>query len=150
MMRVSLGTVAGAVAAWVVVVSALHLTINRAPALRGTAARTLQVGGLPVTCNLTLPIASVAMSRDAEGRTVVDVTLADAVAEYSKYSGWPELKESFMTGTVRAAYLLAPMVMDLVESGVAAKIVSLGHRSGAVIMVRTDSTVRLDRLVARS
>jgi copper(I)-binding protein len=82
------------------------------------------------------------MSRDAEGRTVVDVTLADAVAEYSKYSGWPELKESFMTGTVRAAYLLAPMVMDLVESGVAAKIVSLGHRSGAVIMVRTDSTVR--------
>jgi NitT/TauT family transport system substrate-binding protein len=85
------------------------------------------------------------MSRDAEGRTVVDVTLADAVAEYSKYSGWPELKESFMTGTVRAAYLLAPMVMDLVESGVPAKIVSLGHRSGAVIMVRTDSAIRTIR-----
>src|SRR5512145_1173802 len=85
------------------------------------------------------------MSRDAEGRPVVDVTLADAVAEYSKYSGWPELKESFMTGTVRAAYLLAPMVMDLVESGVAAKIVSLGHRSGAVIMVRTDSPVKTFR-----
>ena len=50
-----------------------------------------------------------------------------------------------MTGTVRAAYLLAPMVMDLVESGVAAKIVSLGHRSGAVIMVRNDSTVRTIR-----
>jgi NitT/TauT family transport system substrate-binding protein len=82
------------------------------------------------------------MSRDAEGRTVVDVTLADSVAEYSKYSGWPELKESFMTGKVRAAYLLAPMVMDLVDSRVAAKIVSLGHRSGAVIMVRTDSPVR--------
>ena len=73
---------------------------------------------------------------------MVDVTLADSVAEYSKYGGWPELKESFMTGTVRAAYLLAPMVMDLVESGVPAKIVSLGHRSGAVIMVRTDSAVR--------
>ena len=83
-----------------------------------------------------------AMSRDAEGRTVVDVTLADSVAKYSKYSGWPELKESFMAGQVRAAYLLAPMVMDLVESGVAAKIVSLGHRSGAVIMVRTDSPVK--------
>jgi NitT/TauT family transport system substrate-binding protein len=85
------------------------------------------------------------MSRDAEGRTVVDVTLADSVAEYSKYSGWPELKESFMTGKVRAAYLLAPMVMDLVDSGVPAKIVSLGHRSGAVIMVRTDSPVRTIR-----
>jgi NitT/TauT family transport system substrate-binding protein len=82
------------------------------------------------------------MSRDAEGRSVVDVTLADSVAEFSKYSGWPELKESFMAGKVQAAYLLAPMVMDLVDSGVAAKIVSLGHRSGAVIMVRTDSPAK--------
>ena len=56
------------------------------------------------------------MSRDAEGRSVVDVTLADSVAEFSKYSGWPELKESFMAGKVQAAYLLAPMVMDLVDS----------------------------------
>ena len=82
------------------------------------------------------------MSRDAEGRTVVDVTLADSVAEFSKYAGWPELKESFMAGKVKAAYLLAPMVMDLVDSGIAAKIVSLGHRSGAVIMVRTDSPAK--------
>jgi NitT/TauT family transport system substrate-binding protein len=82
------------------------------------------------------------MSRDAEGRSVVDVTLAESIAEYEKYSGWPELKESFMAGKVRAAYLLAPMVMDLVDSGVKAKIVSLGHRSGAVIMVRADSSAR--------
>ena len=76
---------------------------------------------------------------------MVDVTLADSVAEFSKYSGWPELKESFMAGKVQAAYLLAPMVMDLVDSGVAAKIVSLGHRSGAVIMVRTDSPAKTFR-----
>ena len=73
---------------------------------------------------------------------MVDVTLADSPAEYSKYSGWPELKESFMAGKVKAAYLLAPMVMDLVESGVDAKIVSLGHRSGAVIMVRKESRAK--------
>jgi NitT/TauT family transport system substrate-binding protein len=82
------------------------------------------------------------MSRDVEGQSVIDVTLADSVAEFSKYSGWPELKESFMAGKVQAAYLLAPMVMDLVDSGVATKIVSLGHRSGAVIMVRTDSPAK--------
>ena len=75
---------------------------------------------------------------------MVDVTLADSPAEYSKYSGWPELKESFMVGKVKAAYLLAPMVMDLVESGVNAKIVSLvvhavviqpcpGHRTCAPV-----------------
>ncbi len=79
------------------------------------------------------------MSTDAQGRSVVDVTLGDTVAEYRKYSGWPELKESFMAGKVKAAYLLAPMVMDLADRGVPAKIVALGHRSGAVIMVRSDS-----------
>jgi hypothetical protein len=49
MVRPSLATVGAVAAAWVVVVSALHVTINRAPATRGGAARTLQVGGLPVT-----------------------------------------------------------------------------------------------------
>ena len=76
---------------------------------------------------------------------MVDVTLAESIAEFTKYSGWPELKESFMAGKVRAAYLLAPMVMDLVDSGVPSKIVSLGHRSGAVIMVRSDSLVKTIR-----
>ena len=44
-----------------------------------------------------------------------------------------------MAGRVQAAYMLAPLVMDLADKRVPVKIVSLGHRSGAVIMVRTDS-----------
>jgi len=35
--------------------------------------------------------------------------------------------------------MLAPLVMDLADKRVPVKIVSIGHRSGAVIMVRTDS-----------
>jgi NitT/TauT family transport system substrate-binding protein len=35
--------------------------------------------------------------------------------------------------------MLAPLVMDLADRGIPIKIVSLGHRSGAVIMVRNDS-----------
>ena len=39
-----------AVAGWVVLVTILHVTINgRGPLIRGAAARSLQVGGLPVT-----------------------------------------------------------------------------------------------------
>jgi hypothetical protein len=46
----SLGLVLGAVAAWVVLVTALHVAVNgRAPLAPGAEARTLQVGGLPVT-----------------------------------------------------------------------------------------------------
>jgi NitT/TauT family transport system substrate-binding protein len=44
-----------------------------------------------------------------------------------------------MAGKIEAAYMLAPMVMDLADKGVPVKIVGLGHRSGAVIMVQTDS-----------
>ncbi len=95
----------------------------------------LQVGGLPVTCNLTLPVACQARAqanlanRDGKGFAY----------EFSKYNGWPEIKESLMAGRIQAAYMLAPMVMDLADSRIPVKIVSLGHRSGAVIMVRTDS-----------
>ncbi len=44
-----------------------------------------------------------------------------------------------MSGRIQAAYMLAPLVMDLTDKRIPLKIVSLGHRSGAVIMVRTDS-----------
>ena len=105
------------------------------PSLALAGPEPLVVGGLPVTCNLTLPVACVAR--------VASMARAGGVQqgfEYSKYSGWPEIKESLMSGRIQAAYMLAPLVMDLTDKRIPLKIVSLGHRSGAVIMVRTDST----------
>ena len=99
----------------------------------------LQVGGLPVTCNLTLPVACVSKSA-SNGAAPPGAPRFEY--EYSKYSGWPEIKESLMAGRIQAAYMLAPLVMDLADRGIPVKIVSLGHRSGAVIMVRTDSPYR--------
>jgi NitT/TauT family transport system substrate-binding protein len=100
------------------------------------SANSLVVGGLPVTCNLTLPVVCAAKAQsnaaDKSGGPKYEF-------EYSKYNGWPEIKESLMTGRVQAAYMLAPLVMDLADKKIPVKIVSLGHRSGAVIMVRTDS-----------
>jgi NitT/TauT family transport system substrate-binding protein len=99
----------------------------------------LVVGGLPVTCNLTLPVACVAR---AATNTTATAGVTKFQFEYSKYNGWPEIKESLMAGRIQAAYMLAPLVMDLADKGIPIKIVSLGHRSGAVIMVRSDSTYR--------
>src|SRR5258705_8294344 len=108
-------------------------------------ANSLIVGGLPVTCNLTLPVACV-------GKATVNGT-APATApryefEYSKYNGWPEIKESLMAGRIEAGYMLAPLVMDLADKKIPLKIVSLGHRSGAVIMVRADSPYQHFRQLA--
>jgi NitT/TauT family transport system substrate-binding protein len=44
-----------------------------------------------------------------------------------------------MAGRIQAGYMLAPLVMDLADKGIPVKVVSLGHRSGAVIMVKQDS-----------
>src|SRR5262249_38600989 len=64
------------------------------------------------------------------------------IVQFVRYSGWPELKESFIAGQVKTAMLLAPMAMDLADKGIPARIVALGHRSGAVIMVRQESAYR--------
>src|SRR3954464_7950357 len=101
-----------------------------------SGATPLIVGGLPVTCNLTLPVACHAR---AESNKTLPAGEPRFAYEYSKYSGWPEIKESLMAGRIQAGYMLAPLVMDLADKKIPVKIVSLGHRSGAVIMVRTDS-----------
>src|SRR5258708_28342629 len=53
-----------------------------------------------------------------------------------------------MAGRIQAAYMLAPLVMDLADRKVPVKIVSRGHRSGAVIMVRSDSPYRTFKQLA--
>jgi NitT/TauT family transport system substrate-binding protein len=98
----------------------------------------LVVGGLPVTCNLTLPVACVGKETAIKAGTATKPFRF----EYNKYSGWPEIKESLMAGRIQAGYMLAPLVMDLADKKIPVKIVSLGHRSGAVIMVKQDSPYR--------
>jgi NitT/TauT family transport system substrate-binding protein len=78
------------------------------------------------------------MQHDAKDGKAV----AGGAAEYAKFSGWPELKEAFMAGRIKAAYFLAPLAMDLSDKGIPVKIVALGHRSGAVIMVKQDAPIK--------
>src|SRR5262245_21787098 len=65
----------------------------------GGAQRELVLGGLPVTCNLTLPVACVAKAAANRASPTGDVQFA---YRYQKYSGWPEIKESLMAGRIQA------------------------------------------------
>lgn len=78
---------------------------------------------------------------DLDGKVITNAA-GEKLAVFNKFTGWPELKEAMMSGRIKAAYLLAPMVMDLADGGVPVKIVALGHRSGAVIMTGVKSTAR--------
>ena len=71
-----------------------------------------------------------------------DSSTVPQIARYVRYGGWPELKEALIAGQVKAAMMLAPMAMDLADKGMPVKVVALGHRSGAVIMVKKDSPYR--------
>jgi NitT/TauT family transport system substrate-binding protein len=128
------------VGAWTAGISALHGWLNVDWDALSNSFRsrdrlqTLTVAGLPVTCNLTLPIA-------CEARNL-ETTVTRANFVYRRYNGWPEIKESLISGEIDAAYMLAPLVMDLATNNTPVKIVSIGHRSGAVIMVHTDSPYR--------
>lgn len=144
-----------AVPAWVVLIVLVYAE-TRPPDAYGSAAYTLKVGALPVTCNLTGAVACMSMNMvGMEHMSAEDManmpdpaTLETRdkdrtyVARFERYSGWPELKEAFMAGKVGAAYLLAPLAMDLADRGIPVRIVALGHRSGAVIMVRKEDPAK--------
>jgi NitT/TauT family transport system substrate-binding protein len=59
-----------------------------------------------------------------------------------RFAGFPEIKESFLTGSLDATFILAPMAMKLREEGHRIKIVYLGHRDGTTMMVHKDSDIR--------
>ncbi len=66
----------------------------------------------------------------------------DGIIEPVRFSGFPEIKESFLTGSLQATFILAPMAMKLREEGHDIKIVYLGHRDGTTMMVHKDSDIR--------
>jgi len=66
----------------------------------------------------------------------------DGGFEPVRFSGWPELKEAFLSGHLDATFILAPLAMTLREQGVPIKIVYLGHRDGTTMMVHKDSKIQ--------
>jgi NitT/TauT family transport system substrate-binding protein len=58
-----------------------------------------------------------------------------------RFSGFPEIKESIVSGHLPATFMLAPLAMKLREQGVPIKIVYLGHRDGTAMMVRKNSDI---------
>jgi NitT/TauT family transport system substrate-binding protein len=90
-----------------------------------------RVGFLPVTCHLTCPVT------DWINKSIAGAGFYEPI----RFSGWPELKESFLSGQTKATFILAPLAMILKEQGTPIKIVYLGHRDGTAIMVHKDSGI---------
>ena len=119
---------------WVTVITAGHVKLNMKPSewFQKESEKKLKIGFLPVTCHLTCPVT----------HFINDQMEGDGLFEPMKFSGWPELKEAFLSGETTATFILAPMAIKLREEGVPIKIVYLGHRDGTALMVQKDSDIR--------
>ena len=113
--------------AWLITITALHMILNigipgMASHPRGTGGAPFRVGFLPVTCHLTCPVT----------HFINQSTTGDGIFDPVRFSGWPELKETFLANDLEATFILAPMAIALREQGVPIKIVYLGHRALSV------------------
>ncbi len=93
--------------------------------------KTLEVGFLPVTCHLTCPVTDFATSTSGQHRFLS-----------KRFQDFPTVAEAFKAGRLEATFFIAPLAMKLIEQGVKAKIVYLGHRDGSTVIVRKDSTAK--------
>ena len=59
-----------------------------------------------------------------------------------KFTDWPTVTEALNAKEIGAAFILAPLAMQLAQEAVDVRIVYLGHRDGTAIVVRTDSDIR--------
>ncbi len=117
---------------WVTAITAGHVLLNMEPSEWFSKEDKLKIGFLPVTCHLTCPVT----------HFINDQMEGDGIFEPMKFSGWPELKDTFLAGDTKATFILAPMAIALREQGVPIKIVYLGHRDGTALMVHKDSGIR--------
>jgi NitT/TauT family transport system substrate-binding protein len=112
------------------------LTVLHVAPWRGSgtasAAESLAVGYLPVTCHLTCPVTDYSTKTTTTGTRFIS----------QQFSEFPTVVEALKTRHIDATFILAPLAMVLREQGVPIHIVYLGHRDGSTVIVPKNSTAR--------
>jgi NitT/TauT family transport system substrate-binding protein len=122
--------------AWLVVVSAAHLSLNVSwSALLNDwlplDKRKLNVAYIPVTCHLTCPVTDYISHYSLDGNIFIP----------KKFQGFPEIKEALIADRMQAGFVVAPLAIALRSQGVPIKVVYLGHRYGSAVVVRNNGPV---------
>ena len=125
-----------AVLLWVAAITVAHLYLN----VNWTAiwnselaadVRKLNVAYIPVTCHLTCPVTDYISGHMPSGTIFLP----------RKFQAFPEIKEALIANQMQAAFMVAPMAIALRAQGVPIKIVYLGHRYGAAMVVAKDGPI---------
>jgi NitT/TauT family transport system substrate-binding protein len=122
---------------WIVVVSGLHgwLNVNWVAVFNDylpPMKQKIVVGYIPVTCQLTCPVTDYISKYSESGEMYLP----------RMFQGFPELKEALISGKIQAAFIVAPMAIELAAQGVPIKVVYLGHRNGSAVVVSKDGPIK--------
>lgn len=91
----------------------------------------LKVGYLPILDHLTL-LVSQAQENDQFQHLTVKVKL---------FKEWDEMVGALKAKVIDAAFILAPLAMDLFNEGVPIKTILLAHRNGSAITIKKDLSI---------
>jgi len=114
-------------AAWLVLVSALHYRLNGE---RGDR-RIIRMGYMPVVTNLSAPILDF-VSREGSGVRFKAV----------KFAAFAEMAEALRNDRIQAAFMIAPLAVVLHQQGEAVRIVYIGNRHESTLVVRRAAGIR--------
>jgi NitT/TauT family transport system substrate-binding protein len=88
---------------------------------------TLKIGHLPITDHLILGVTADKLNSGKE-------TFQYAEVDAKAYRGWNPLAEDLRKGELDAACILAPLAMELYQSGVPVNLVLQTHKSGSTLI----------------
>lgn len=113
--------------AWLVLISAMHVWVNREPPGR----RIVKMGYMPVITNLAAPLLDAA-SKDGKGVRF----------EAMKFSSFAEMGEALRNGSIDAAFIIAPLAVALRQQGEDVRIVAIGTRHESTLVVKKSLPVK--------
>jgi len=88
---------------------------------------TIKIGHLKLTDHLVLGVTKAKLESGEEKFNYLNL-------ETQYYPGWNPLKDALKEGSVDAAFILAPLAMDLFSAGAKIRLTLFGHRDGSVII----------------
>ncbi|NOQ90814.1 MAG: PhnD/SsuA/transferrin family substrate-binding protein [Gammaproteobacteria bacterium] len=107
---------------WLVLIAVMHQQLN---AEEDSERKQITMGYMPVVTNLAAPILDYA-SKEGDGLRFKAL----------KFSSFAEMAEALRNGQIEAAFIIAPLAIELIQQGEDVKVVYIGNRHESTLVAR--------------
>jgi len=111
---------------WLVLIASAHFKLNK----ENLGRKQITMGYMPVITNLASPILDYA-TKDGDGIRFKAL----------KFSSFAEMAESLRNGQIDAAFIIAPLAVELRQQGEDVKVVYIGNRHESTLVARKELSV---------